>query len=96
MSVRPARKIESLLQRSPAIEHVIPANCDLPPADLGVEPAPAGGVLGERAGVVAIPTSAFYDDAEAGRTLVRFAFCKRPEVLAEAVRRLVAASGASR
>ena len=42
--------------------------------------------LPARAGVVAIPTSAFYDDAEAGRTLVRFAFCKRPEVIAEAVR----------
>ena len=30
----------------------------------------------------------FHDDAEAGRTLVRFAFCKRDEVLVEAVRRL--------
>ena len=27
------------------------------------------------------PTSVFYDDADAGRTLVRFAFCKRDEVL---------------
>ncbi|GAC1337222.1 MAG: pyridoxal phosphate-dependent aminotransferase [Candidatus Dormibacteria bacterium] len=43
-----------------------------------------------RTGVAAIPTSVFYDDAEAGRSLVRFAFCKRPEVLAEAVRRLAA------
>ena len=32
--------------------------------------------------------SVFYDDPAAGRTLVRFAFCKRPEVLAEAVERL--------
>ncbi|MGZ4681046.1 MAG: pyridoxal phosphate-dependent aminotransferase [Acidimicrobiales bacterium] len=39
-------------------------------------------------GVVAIPSSVFYDDEEAGRTLVRFAFCKRPEVLAEAIGRL--------
>ncbi len=46
--------------------------------------------LPERAGVVAIPTSAFYDDAEAGRTLVRFAFCKRPEVIDEALARLAA------
>ncbi|HEY1540359.1 MAG TPA: hypothetical protein VGF63_13230 [Solirubrobacteraceae bacterium] len=30
---------------------------------------------------------------EAGRTLVRFAFCKRAEVIAEAVRRLSALSG---
>lgn len=41
-----------------------------------------------RYGVVAIPTQVFYDDVEAGRRLVRFAFCKRPEVLSEAVHRL--------
>jgi N-succinyldiaminopimelate aminotransferase len=44
--------------------------------------------LPERAGVVAIPTAAFYDDEQAGRTLVRFAFCKRDEVIDEAARRL--------
>jgi len=44
--------------------------------------------LPERVGVVAVPMSVFYDDADAGRTLVRFAFCKRPEVLAEAAARL--------
>lgn len=44
--------------------------------------------LPERAGVVAIPHEVFYDDREAGRPLVRWAFCKRPEVIAEAVRRL--------
>src|SRR6266516_142178 len=44
--------------------------------------------LPERCGVVAVPTQVFYDDVEAGRQLVRFAFCKRPEVLAEAVARL--------
>ncbi|HEY0697432.1 MAG TPA: pyridoxal phosphate-dependent aminotransferase [Micromonospora sp.] len=44
--------------------------------------------LPQRCGVAAIPTQVFYDDAEAGRRLVRFAFCKRPEVLTEAVRRL--------
>jgi N-succinyldiaminopimelate aminotransferase len=37
---------------------------------------------------VAIPTGVFYDDKDAARTLVRFAFCKRPEVIAEAARRL--------
>ena len=41
-----------------------------------------------RAGVVAVPTQVFYDHQEAGRHLVRFAFCKRPEVVAEAVTRL--------
>jgi N-succinyldiaminopimelate aminotransferase len=46
--------------------------------------------LPERAGVVAIPTSAFYDDAEAGRTLVRFAFCKRATVIEEGLARLSA------
>ena len=44
--------------------------------------------LPERAGVVAIPTALFYDDKQAARTQVRFAFCKRPEVLTEAVGRL--------
>ncbi len=44
--------------------------------------------LPHEVGVVAIPSSVFYDDVEAGRTLVRFAFCKRPEVLAEAATRL--------
>jgi len=46
--------------------------------------------LPERAGVVAIPSSVFYDDHEAGRTQVRFTFCKRPEVLKEALSRLTA------
>jgi N-succinyldiaminopimelate aminotransferase len=46
--------------------------------------------LPERAGVVAVPTVVFYDPAHAalGRHLVRFAFCKSDDVLAEAVRRL--------
>ncbi len=44
--------------------------------------------LPARCGVVAVPNAVFYDDKQAGRSQVRFAFCKRPEVLAEAVRRL--------
>jgi len=44
--------------------------------------------LPHRAGVVAIPHQMFYDDVEAGRPLVRFAFCKRDQVLDEAVSRL--------
>ncbi len=48
--------------------------------------------LPERAGVVAIPLQGFYDDpAGAGQHLVRWAFCKQPELLTEAVGRLVAA-----
>jgi len=44
--------------------------------------------LPQRAGVVAIPAAVFYDDAKAGESLVRFAFCKKPEVLEEALTRL--------
>jgi len=47
-------------------------------------------MLPHRAGVVAIPSQVFYDDVAAGRPYVRFAFCKRPEVLTEALRRLAA------
>jgi N-succinyldiaminopimelate aminotransferase len=57
---------------------------------------PLGGVDGvefcrtlpEQCGVVAVPTQVFYDDVSAGRHLIRFAFCKRDEVLDEAVARL--------
>jgi N-succinyldiaminopimelate aminotransferase len=46
--------------------------------------------LPERCGVVAIPSSVFYDPADpvAGRTLVRWAFCKRDPVLHDALARL--------
>jgi N-succinyldiaminopimelate aminotransferase len=40
------------------------------------------------AGVVAIPMQVFYDHPEAGQFQVRFAFCKRKEVLNEAIARL--------
>lgn len=45
-------------------------------------------MLPERCGVVAVPSSVFYVDKEAGRSLVRWAFCKRAEVLHEALDRL--------
>ena len=44
--------------------------------------------LPHQAGVVAIPSAVLYDDPEAGRTQVRFAFCKRPEVLQDALARI--------
>ena len=47
--------------------------------------------LPERAGVVAIPTQRFHDDAEAGRHLVRWAFCKETAVIEEGLRRLAGA-----
>jgi N-succinyldiaminopimelate aminotransferase len=49
--------------------------------------------LPHRAGVVAIPHEVFHDDPEAGRPFVRWAFCKRSEVLAEALDRLGRAFG---
>jgi N-succinyldiaminopimelate aminotransferase len=39
-------------------------------------------------GVVAVPAAAFYSDPQAPTPLVRFAFCKKPEVLDEAASRL--------
>lgn len=44
--------------------------------------------LPERCGVVAVPTQVFYDHREQGRHLIRFAFCKREDVIDEAARRL--------
>ena len=45
--------------------------------------------LPERAGVVAIPLQGFYSDpAGPGRHLVRWAFCKQPELIGEALERL--------
>jgi N-succinyldiaminopimelate aminotransferase len=44
--------------------------------------------LPEAAGVVAIPSQVFYDDLDEGRHLVRWAFCKRVEVIDEGLRRL--------
>jgi N-succinyldiaminopimelate aminotransferase len=44
--------------------------------------------LPERCGVVAVPSVVFYDDKEAGNPLVRFACCKRLEVIDDAAARL--------
>jgi N-succinyldiaminopimelate aminotransferase len=41
-----------------------------------------------RCGIVAVPTQVFYDHPEEGRHLIRFAFCKREEVIDEAAQRL--------
>lgn len=48
--------------------------------------------LPRAAGVVAVPSEVFYQTREAGRSLARFAFCKRDEVLDEAIDRLAAAA----
>ncbi len=47
--------------------------------------------LPARAGVVAVPVQVFVDDRPPWRHLVRFAFCKRDEVLDEAINRLASA-----
>ena len=44
--------------------------------------------LPARAGVVAVPDEVFHDDPRDGKPYVRFAFCKRDEVIDEAVQRL--------
>jgi len=49
--------------------------------------------LPDRCGVVAIPSVVFYDDKVAGSPFVRFACCKRPEVLEEAAARLASMGG---
>ncbi len=47
-------------------------------------------------GVAGVPGSSFYRDAGAGRTKLRFCFCKRGETLAEADRRLAKLTAAVR
>ena len=49
--------------------------------------------LPELVGVTAVPVAVFCDEPEAARTLVRFAFCKRDDVLAEAAERLAKLGG---
>jgi N-succinyldiaminopimelate aminotransferase len=44
--------------------------------------------LPDRAGVVAVPNAVFYDHREQGAPFVRFAFCKRKDVLEAAIDRL--------
>jgi N-succinyldiaminopimelate aminotransferase len=67
---------------------LVPAGTYFVNADVGTDAVRFCAELPERAGVVGIPTSVFYDDKDAAGTLVRFAFCKRQEVVAEAARRL--------
>jgi N-succinyldiaminopimelate aminotransferase len=67
---------------------LVPAGTYFINADVGTEAVAFCAELPERCGVVAIPTSVFYDDKAAGATLVRFAFCKRPAIIAAAAERL--------
>ena len=67
---------------------LVPAGTYFVNADVGVDAVEFCRALPKRCGIVAIPTSVFYDDRDAAATLVRFAFCKRPEVIAQAAQRL--------
>lgn len=49
--------------------------------------------LPEACGVVVVPSEVFYETKDAGRHLVRFAFCKKDEVLDEAIARLETLAG---
>ena len=66
------------------------ATTDIAPVAPGLSAHEFCLALPGRCGVVAIPSSVFYDpaDPDAGRTLVRWAFCKRPDVLHDALARL--------
>jgi N-succinyldiaminopimelate aminotransferase len=67
---------------------LVPAATYFVNVDVGTEATAYCASLPDRYGIVAIPTSVFYDDKDAARNLVRFAFCKSEEVIAEAARRL--------
>lgn len=74
-------------------EPLIPQGTYFVNADVGEDAVAFCQRLPLERGVVAIPTSVFYDDPDAGCTLVRFAFCKRAEVIAEAAERLTQPPG---
>ena len=82
--------------RAAGLAPLTPAGTYFVNADVGTDAVQWCRELPERCGVVAIPTSVFYDDKQAAPTLVRFAFCKRTEVIAEAARRLAGAGLISR
>ncbi len=66
------------------------ATTDIAPVAPGLSAEEFCLALPGRCGVVAIPSSVFYDpaDGDAGRTLVRWAFCKRADVVEDALTRL--------
>jgi N-succinyldiaminopimelate aminotransferase len=74
--------------RAAGLGPLVPAGTYFVNADVGTDAMAFCATLPDRCGVVAIPMAAFYDDKDAARTLVRFAFCKRNDVIAEAARRL--------
>jgi N-succinyldiaminopimelate aminotransferase len=81
--------------RAAGLEPLVPAGTYFVNADVGSDAVAWCAGLPERCGVVAIPTGVFYDDKAAAGDLVRFAFCKREEVIAEAARRLASLNGSA-
>ena len=77
--------------RAAGLDPITPAGTYFVNADVGTDAVAWCRELPDRCGVVAIPTSAFYSDKQAAPGLVRFAFCKRTEVISDAARRLAAA-----
>jgi N-succinyldiaminopimelate aminotransferase len=76
--------------RAAGLDPLVPEGTYFVNVDVGTDAVQYCASLPERYGIVAIPTSVFYDHKAAARTLVRFAFCKREAVIAEAARRLAA------
>jgi N-succinyldiaminopimelate aminotransferase len=74
--------------RAAGLEPLASAGTYFVNADVGGDAVSFCAELPDRCGVVAIPTAVFYDDKAAARSLVRFAFCKRREVIEEAAERL--------
>jgi N-succinyldiaminopimelate aminotransferase len=79
--------------RAAGLEPNVPAGTYFVNADVATDALAWCATLPERCGVVAIPTGVFYDDTDAAGHLVRFAFCKREPVIAEAARRLATLGG---
>ena len=102
-AVRTVKQFLTYVSSGP-FQYAIAQALALPSVDTWVGVIPLGygdGVqfckeLPHRAGVVAIPSSVFYDNVEAAQSQVRFAFCKKQEVLAEALARLEAVRPAGR
>jgi N-succinyldiaminopimelate aminotransferase len=79
--------------RAAGLEPLVPGGTYFVNADVGTDAVAWCAGLPERCGIVAIPTSVFYDDKDAAGNLVRFAFCKRESVIADAARRLASLGG---
>ncbi len=81
--------------RAAGLDPIVSAGTYFINVDVGSDAIAFCNELPVRCGIVAIPTSAFYDDKRAAPTFVRLAFCKRQEVIARAAARLAQLSGSA-